>query len=212
MFYSGSFSEFYRLGDIVSGYTEIIPKYSSNKSNSGLSLSISIAPNDLFIILTPCCSIEKRVVNIAPLKCLDSNFLSSDRLIEDFLLINQPISKRVALGELIFSKLSDEDKLAYENAPITYEYIDKFIYDDHFLLKKYELTKKRGKDDTITTHTGKYMVSFKDTMKIESELFDRDKCNCVKVAELAAISRDRLREKISFFYSRIPEEDRPFLG
>jgi len=212
MFYSDSFSKAYRMGDIISGYTEIVPVYVPNKADNKLDLSISIVPSVLFVILTPCCSIESKVVNIAPLKELEPKFLSSDQLIANFLLINQPISKLSAVGEVAFSKLSEGEKLEFENAIPSYAYFDKFIYDDHSRLKEYPMEKKRGKDDVIKITTGKYMISFKNVVKIQSELFDRSNKNCEKIAELTPSSRQILRNKLVYYYSRIPEEDQPFLG
>ena len=212
MFYSDSFSEAYRMGDIVSGYTEIIPVYSKNKENNKLNLSISIVSSDFFVILTPCCSIENEIVNIVPLRKLDSKFLSSSQLIADFLLINQPIPKRSAIGDLAFSRLTPHEQLEVENALPEYAYIDKFIYDNTPYMIEYELTKKRGKNDEVTVTTGKYMISFKDAVKIQSSLFERSRGVYAKVAELTPHSRQELRDKLSYYYSRVPEEDQPFLA
>jgi len=212
MFYSESFSSAYRMGDIISGYTEIVPVYTQTRASYEFDLSISIIPSDMFVILTPCCSIENKTVNIAPLKKLDSRFLSSDQLILDFTIINMPISKRIALGEAAFSKLPEHEKLELENAPLGYEYIDKFVYDDHSCLKTYKLEKKRSKEELISVATGKYMISFKDVVKIQSILFERHNENCAKVAELTAMARSKLRDKLTYYYSRIPDEDQPYLG
>jgi len=212
MFYSESFSRAYRLGDIITGYTEIVPVYALNKKSAELSLSISVIPSDMFVILTPCCSIEQQIVNIAPLKKIDSRFLSSDFLVEDFLLINQPITRREALGGLVFNKLTPEEKLEFENMPPEYSYLDKFIYAEHHFLKEYSVTKSFGKGDIKTVATGKHMVSFKDAGKIQCNLFERKKEVYQKIAELSPLTRQKLRDKMAHYYSRIPEEDRSFLG
>ena len=212
MFYADGFSENYRMGDIVSGYSEIIPTYSKNKLSNELSLSISIIPSDWFVILTPCCSIENGIINIAPLKGIDTRFLSSEQLIENFLLINQPIPKRSAIGDIAFSKLSIEEQFEIDNAPVEYAYIDKFVYDETTHLQEYKVTRKRGKDDVVTIMTGKYMISFKDAAKIQCDIFERNKAIYGKVAELTPLTRQCLRDKMSYYYSRTPLEDQQFLG
>lgn len=213
MFYADNISETFRMGDVLKGFSEVLPIYNSpNKSNLyEFELNIKITQNEYYVILTPCCSIEQSEVVIVPLRKIDDKFLLSEYITKNFLIINRPMKRREMIGEIGFNKLSPEEQLEIENIHAQYEYLDKFIYGGHALLPEYEISRKRGKDDIIKIKTNNYMISFKDFIKIKSSIFNRENKNCVKYFELSPIARNDLRNKLSYFYSRIPSEDQPFL-
>lgn len=216
-FYSESFSESYRLGDILQGFTNISTiNLKQNDDMSELVLdSINFQKHNYYVILTPCCSIENKEAILAPLKKLDPKLLFSDYIVENFLRVNEKMAHRDAMGEDIYKKQypKEEDRINRDNSPPNYEHWDKFIYAPiPHILPEYELSLKKNKSEKITLKINHYMISFKDVFKVNSNTFDRGcKDTCTKIMELNPISRDLLRKKLSGFYARIPDEDREFL-
>lgn len=202
MFYSENISEGYRMGDIVTNFYDIIPNFANNSNN----LNIQIEKYKYFVILTPCCSIEKKEAIIVPLKEIEGSFLMSNYLLDNFLIINEPMLKIESMGDNIFSKQPPEKQQMYNLLPKTYEFVDKFIYDKHEFLDKYHKSYKG-----IEIETSMYMISFKDSVRVKTERFERGFKNCEKTLELSPLSRDILRKKLVHFYGRIPMEDQEFL-
>jgi len=212
MFYTDRISKAFRMGDIIKGYSEILPIYNTNTSSSdSFEINLKIISHDYFVILTPCCSIEQKEAIIVPLRKINSNLLMSQYILENFLIINRPMKRREAMGDKTFASLSPEEQIEMENAPPAYEYLDKFIYNEHDIFNSYEIYKKRARDDEVRIVTNKYMICFKDAMKISCNLFERNNTNCRKILELSPLSRADLRNKLGKFYSRPAEEDKEFL-
>lgn len=207
MFYSENLSKSYRLGDIIKGFTEIIPMFTiSDEGNNDF--CIRFVQHDFFVILTPCCSIEKKEAIIVPLKKLDENYLVNNYLKADFQILNRPMTHRESLGDAVYEKAPNRPSI--EDFTKTYQYIDKFVYNGHPMLPSYNLTRKR-KCVEISLETNTYMISFKDAIRINSNIFDRGYYNCCKYLELDPLTRLELREKLKFFYGRPADEDIEFL-
>lgn len=66
-FYNNNHSDTLRLGDVVKGYYSAKLKISDPKENKK-ELTININENNPihFIVLTPCCSIEKNIISLSP--------------------------------------------------------------------------------------------------------------------------------------------------
>lgn len=210
MFYSEDLSKSYRMGDIIENFYEVIPYYDKNSY-----FSIKLIAPAKFVILTPCCSIEKQEAIIVPLKKINEHFIVSEFLRENLLLINTPISKEEVLGKEAYDNAlknisSEEEKILFTNIQKRYEFCDSFIFDEHSMLEEYLIERKR-KDNIISKKTRCYMISFKDAMKVQSLVFERGQ-PCNKILELSPQTRDILRKKLSSFYSRIPDEDKPYIN
>ncbi|MDV0446814.1 hypothetical protein MsAg5_06710 [Methanosarcinaceae archaeon Ag5] len=82
--------------------------------------------------------------------------------------------------------------------------IQSFVYAGHDALPTYQL---KYKDKELITNC--YMVNFKDSIHVYSDEINRNNQNLNKCKhlELSVQTREELRNKISFFYSRIPDED-----
>ncbi len=216
MFYSDSFSDSYRLGDVIKGYSEIIPTYPLEKNE----LTIKIAHHKFFVILTPCCSIEGCEAIIAPLKQIDQRFLLSDFIIKhDFLVINNKMKRIDAVGEVLFGTKTPKEQEEIIAAEENYEFKDIFVYDGNVEFEPYNITRKKSKlFDELTINTNKYIVSFKDAMRTHCNSFIRNNNQseksstiCEKILELTPQTRSELRNKLSAFYSDVPKEDKPYI-
>ncbi len=193
---------FLRFGDIIDGFQQVKPifnKFDTNKND----FQINVEHNQYFVVLTPCCSIEKQTISLTPLKPLRSSFFSNEYFVEDFTAINRLMSPQQIVPKKAWEeKFDDNERQKRLSEGNNYAFIDLFIYQEHKLLPIYKLnSKKLGK-----ISTGFYLIDFKDTFVIESKQIQRE-AKLSKILQLSIQSRTELREKISAFYHRIPDED-----
>ena len=211
-FYNDEYTSGFRLGDVIGGFTGVSPKFDSTLGSNGLfNFSIDFSHPEYFVVLTPCCSIKETTAMIVPLETLSGNFLASQYIRDDLLLTNRKMSKREAIGSFAFEMKykSAEEKLDVDMMPKQYEFLEIFIYDDNNLLNEYSIT-KRIKEQNIELKTRCRMINFKKVMFVTWANFERNK-ECTKVLELSPYARHELRLKLENFYSRVPDEDKPFL-
>jgi hypothetical protein len=131
MFYSDNYSESFRLGDIITGFTDVVPAFDSEPYN----YTIKVNTHDYYAIMTPCCSIEKGVIAIASLLNLNNIYLLSEYLKKDFTRINQFMNRRQAMGELLWDMLKEPEKIKNLESPPQYEYKDILVYESNKILK-----------------------------------------------------------------------------
>lgn len=205
-FYSDIHSPALRFGDIIHGYIFVDalikkPFYAEDILPEDYNIKISFPK--YCVILTPCCRIEKSVMNICPLEKIKNNFLKNNYFKEELTRINRRMSLRDAFTQEEWNKLSDE---AQANAMLRdYEFsnLQNFIYAPHPYFESYIAKKEE------TSH---YMIDFKNTIKIKCDLIQKSNPSKTildsKIAELSIDIRHELREKISNFYARVPEEDK----
>lgn len=197
------------MGDIIEDFHEVIPHYDKNNE-----FSIKISNIEMFVILTPCCSIEHKEAIIVPLKKINEKLIVSEFLRDNLLLVNMPINKKISMGEQAYNKTLEkmplEEQILFRNINVSYEFCDYFVFDGNDKFKEYSLERKRGKDDIISITTRCHMISFKDAMRVNSSIFERNG-TCNKILELTPVTRKTLRDKLVFFYSRVPDEDKIYL-
>lgn len=209
-FYSNDLSNFFRLGDVIQGFTRVIPKFTQNGTDK-MDLNIELVHHDLFVILSPCCSIEDKEAHIVPLKQISDTFLKSNYTANDFSIINNPMSRKEVIGDLNFKNVQPDKQIEFENAPKTFEFVDKFVFAGHDLLDKYTIVLKRKNVIIESKETNSYIISFKDMIKVKYSQFDREAKDCKKLLELTPFARNVLRDKMVHFFSRIPDEDKEYL-
>lgn len=206
-FYSGTPSESLRFGDILQGY--VIANLTIKRpllqiDESTLNFDFKITLPDYCVVLTPCCSIEKSSIALCPLDHLINAFCKNDYFREDYTRINRRMNEQQAFTTEEWEKLKEEERANRLLKDPSFALLQYFIYAPHPLLKFYEL---RG------IQTNYYMIDFKNTFKIKCDLIKNTKSIdsailSSKILELSINSRHELREKISNYYHRIPEEDR----
>jgi hypothetical protein len=100
--------------------------------------------------------------------------------------------------------MSPEEKAEKLSAKPGYVFYECFVYEKHDLFPEYTIPRKEG-----NISTKYYMVDFRHTFRVNS-----DKVNSpenaplqTKCLQLSIDTRKDLREKISYYYSRVPKED-----
>jgi len=204
MFYQNAeFSPCLRFGDIIEGFQLFKPCYQSTLSNK-LDLSLSVESIAWFSILTPCCSIEKNIISICPLRYISPRYFDNPYLVEDLTNINRIMLPQNSLAPEIWETLPPEEIDKRIGAGPSYFFINYFIYAEDIRLSKYTLTHPSSKEKI---ETGFYAIDFKEAFPVSSTDFTRGK-PYPKILELSKRSREELRNKVAFFYGRPPEEDR----
>jgi hypothetical protein len=189
-----------RFGDIIEGFQLLKPVH-DNFDSDKLNFHIEVENIDFFVVTTPCCSIERKTLSIAPLKKIRNSFFQNSFFAEDLTRINQVIPPEKSIPEFAWINLSNEEKERRIGIGPSYAFIDLFIYESSEFLPKYDLN---SKDGNFTT--GYYMLDFKEIFVINSKLIARGK-SIPKVLQLSIETRNDLRTKLSKYFNRVPEED-----
>ena len=210
-FYTSSPMDCLRLGDVVSGFPIATPKSDRLVEGEGTprNLIISVDQPKYLVVMTPCCSIEKGAVVLAPLGKLHHGFFKNPHFTEDFTRLNRKVAPENSLPPFAWEQLSSEEKAAKLNEGAGYAFRDYFVYEPHDFLPPYRVKKEKAEWETRY-----YIVDFKTMYRFECNMIRRENQNtpvpegCNKLLQLTVVARNELRDKFTDLFSRIPEEDR----
>lgn len=208
-FYEDSAESVLRFGDVVTGFQLATPQVHDPGGESPHDWAISVASPRYAVVVTPCCSIEWKAFALAPLVQIRPSFLDNEYLAEDLTRINRKVAPEQSLPCGVWEKLPFDKKQSYIDKGPSYVFIDCFLYQEHALLRKYTLERRRG-----PVEVGHYMVDFKSICRVDCNLVDRGKRapTGTKILQLSISSRQSMREKLSHYYGRPADEDLPFLN
>ena len=65
MFYASQHTGALRLGDVVSGFVTAIPNQDEPITKSFVGYRVEVKLDPYLVVLTPCCSIEKKTISVA---------------------------------------------------------------------------------------------------------------------------------------------------
>ncbi len=208
MFYAEETDNYLRFGDVVRGYIlpnttikEPILSFKSESHNYTIDVEMPYS-----VVLTPCCSIGESTISLTPLIKVRSNFFKNPYFAEDLTRINRMMEPQQAHSPDEWEKFSLEEQQRYLAEEINYALLNLFIYEESEKFKKYTLRRRE-----ITY----YMINFKNiyttkcTMIKRPEELKPEDAPIIesKVLQLSIQARSELRDKIAYYYSRIPEED-----
>lgn len=203
MFYQDAPDNAPRFGDILSGFVLAAPSISELSSFS--KYNIEIEHPEYGVILSPCCSIGN-VLTVSPLIYINANFFTNPYFKEDLTRLNRKMPPDKTVSQEIWEKKIDpEEKVRRLAEGETYAFIENFIFEEHRILKKYNV-KPKGEAEVQTSY---YMIDFKRQHKINCKNIPSasNAQTASKILQLSIGTRAELRDKISFYYSRIPKED-----
>jgi hypothetical protein len=196
-----SYDDFLRLGDIIEGFSYIVPRF-DDFSSKGNEFVLDVKQPNFFAVLTPCCSIEDEIINLCPLKEIDNKLLQVDYYKEDFTRLNVPHEPRLGISNDRWEKgMNQEEKQLILQRPLAYQYKEKFVYSINENFAKYTLKYK-----AIVLETNCYWIDFKDAFTINAKNIKRGN-KYSKILQLTIPARFELRNKIAKYYSEIPKED-----
>jgi len=205
-FYEDNVSPALRFGDLVAGFTLTVPHLNApHPPSSVLDYRIEVSHPQYAAIISPCCSIGDSTILLSPLIQVMKSWYDNPYFSDDLTRINRVMKAEQSVSPSRWESLTPEEKaqrLAVHKP--SYVYVEYFIYAPHPLLPTYEC-KRHGNVSRI----GHYMVDFRKLFKVDCpEIRSATACPLqVKQIQLSRESRAELRDKLTFFFGRIPKED-----
>lgn len=204
LFYEKKYDNLIRLGDILEGFISLLPTFIKiDNENINNNFNIEVLSCKYSVVITPCCSIDNndKIISITPLLKVRDSFFNNPYFGEDLTRINRQMEPEQALPPQIWEFLSFEEKQKRLEESKTFTFLDIFIYNENDNLDSYEII-KRDKSNITTSF---YMINFRYSYKIKFKDI-RDLID-LKLLQLSIKTRSELRDKISYYYSRLPDED-----
>jgi hypothetical protein len=216
-FYAEQWSDNLRLGDVVTGYVLADPNHAEPIKNSFVDYKVEVKLPPLLVVLTPCCSIGAKTVLLVPLERVNRKIVvlfKNLNYINNMTLLNLPHSPEEW-------KQLDEDVTPDPKEKLTYAHDNLFFYDstEDETLRKYPVRLKKNGNEFEEFESGYYVIDFRHASKINCNCIVHEKDNRsdyrealskargTKILELSKKSRSELRNKLAFYYSRIPDVD-----
>lgn len=203
-FYADNPSKIFRLGDVITGFHSAEVEMDIPHDDA-TGLQIRVTRPKFFGVMTPCCSIENKVISVAPLVPLRHKFFDNPHLFEDFTRLNSRIEPQNTLPPIAWSNLTPEQRTDLLARGQSYIFIECFVYAPNAVLGTYPL--KKGTQ--AWPEVGHWMLDFKSIFKIDCGQIERNReaPAGIKLLELRIPARSELREKLAYFFGRVPDED-----
>lgn len=202
-FYEASPELVFRLGDVITGFQSVVPQIDRPETSGGW--TISVERPDYMVVLTPCCSIADKAIALAPLNHIRPGFCSNAYFAEDLTNINRKMPPEKSVTRVVWeSQLPQDRKQKMMAQGDCYAVMECFVYAPHDLLRRYMLDVKPA-----PIEVGHYMVDFKSIFRVQCKQINRGAYapSSTKILQLSKEAREELRNKLSFYFWRPPEED-----
>jgi hypothetical protein len=193
-----------RFGDVITGFQAVTPVL-HKPGTEGAELLIAISRPAYLAVMTPCCSIENKTISLAPLGPIRPGFLMNPHLVEDLTRLNREVPPLHQVPPQALEKMDAVRREKLNVGGDAYIFMDCFIYAPHPLLRPYQLDRKGGAEMISA-----YMIDFKAIFRVNCDLINRDADapRGVKILQLTPIARGTLREKLAYYFVRVPDEDK----
>ncbi len=208
MFYHGDIEGTLRFGDVLKGYISAYPIITGGNSPQVLFKnleSINISYTDYCAVLTPCCEFEKNKssILITPILQIRQGFLGNPHLAEDLTRINRKMFPNQGLHPRAWENIPPEEQAQRMNAGLEYVLYNFFIYESDPIFPEYNINRN---GEVITTKH--HMIDFGKIFRVKIKYgSNRESPPLNKCLQLSITSRNELRDKLSHYFSRVPQED-----
>ncbi len=204
MFYSANPGSDLRFGDILQGFVATSPTFKIPSVDDPPTWQLKVTQARYFAVLSPCCSIDRGCLLLAPLQRIRPSFLVNPYLSDDLTRVNVRVPAEKSVPPTVWSKLPDEEKTKRLTEGEALIVLECFVFAPHPHLGTYQLATKAG-----NVEQNHYLVDFGTTFRIECEAVSRDKPAPAgtKLLELSIATRTLLRNKIAAYFARVPAED-----
>jgi hypothetical protein len=205
IFYEDTPSRVIRQGDVIQGLPMLNPSIKGDPLSSALQeyqIEVSVC---LCAVITPCCSIEEGQIALSPLRPLEARFVKNEFFKENPLLMNVKVDAEHSMGPAMWETLSAGEKANRLAIGKAYCWRNLFTYDESPLFSQYTLRGKKMRNQYI---------DFRKTFFVKWDQIKRDweSATQIKLAELSVEARASMREKLTSYYERVPDEDRAVLA
>ena len=209
MFYAEKIDkEVLRFGDIIKGYISTnltIKEPILSLQSKGHSYKIDVTLPNYSVILTPSCSIENGVISLTPLIRILGHFLKNPYFAEDLTRINRKMGPEQSVPPNEWERLPQDEKEKRLKEGMAFALINYFIYEQSEMFEQYTIRHKEIRY---------YMIDFKNIYTVKCEKIHRaeiamENTSIInsKILQLSIQARSELRDKISYYYARVPKED-----
>lgn len=205
MFYIEQPEKALRFGDVISGFVSSVPNMNEPAiDHKHVEYKLELSMPEFCVVLSPCCSIGESTITLAPLQNVINSFFKNPYFSEDLTRINRPVSPESSVSTEDWEQFSEDEKLKRLKEGYAYVSVEYFIYAEHELLPKYKV-KLRGN----VIETGYYMIDFRKSFRVSCPGVRSAKEHPVegKYLQLTIEARQQLRNKVSKYYLRVPQED-----
>ena len=214
MFYQEKIDKVLRFGDVLRGYISTNPTIKEpilSLQDEGLNYKIDIEMPVYSVVLTPCCEIGDSVISLTPLVKVRGSFFKNPYFLEDLTRINRKMEPEQAYPPDEWEKMPPDEKQKRSEEGMGYASLECFIYEGNERFKKYTLREREIRY---------YMINFKNVYRIKCEKIKRPEKTKPedasimesKCLQLSVQTRAELRDKIAYYYSREPQEDKILLA
>lgn len=209
MFYEKYLGEELRFGDVVTGYLRTIPKIDSpifSKEDLSNGFKVDFEFPFFLVVMTPCCSIGENKISLTPLIKVRFLFFDNPYFASDLTRINRKMEPKHSVTPKEWEKYDEHEKQKRILEGKNYALLSLFIYDKSDIFPKYRLSYKNRE----ILETNYYMIDFNNIFCVNCKKINSSKSypKEIKILQLSVETRAELRDKLAYFYSRIPEEDR----
>jgi len=203
MFYQESMDEMLRFGDVLQGY--ILASANIDEPNSNKNYKIDINLPTYCVIISPTCSIGYKMISLSPLIKLNGAFFNNPYFAEDLTRINREMEPQQTVAPKVWENLPSQEKEKRLKEGYAYAFLEFFVYDKNELFPNYTIHRKEG-----NIETNYYMIDFRNTFKVSCEkiITPKDAPLESKLLQLSIQSISELRNKLAFYYGKVPEEDK----
>ncbi len=195
-----------RFGDIVAGFPLAAPHIESPAvERPPETYRVELEHPQYAAVLSPCCSIGSSTLLLSPLVHVWRKWLGNPYLVQDLTRVNRKMAAEQTLAPEDLEKLEDDEKQRrLELAKPAYAFLEQFVYDQHVLLPSYELTWKGN-----PVSLGHYMIDFRRVHRVNCPAVKSPEKSPLhaKILELSIEARTELRDKLSYYFGRVPQED-----
>jgi len=210
MFYEQKGDNALRFGDVIRGYININttikgPVLDYKCLNESYTLDIGLPK--FCVVLSPCCSIGDNTISLTPLIKVNKSFFHNPYFAEDLTNINRKMKPEQTIPPEAWKDLTIEKKEKCLMEGVTYAHLRLFIYEKNDLFEPYVFNIK-GKEIEIRY----YLIDFRNVYKINCNKISSPENAPLesKCLQLSIQARSELRDKISYYFGRVPEEDKIF--
>lgn len=203
MFYSQNISNALRMGDIVQGFI-LGAAHQQEPKTSPHDYQVSLRSPLFSVILTPCCSIGERTLTLAPLVVINPKWLDNTYFAADLTNINREMNPEQTVSPEVWQKLPEVERTRRLEESRAYALVEWFVFPPHPALGTYKV--KRGGAEIEVDH---FAIDFRSAHRVECEAVVNTKQVPIaaKVLELGVEGRTELRNKLSGYFGRVPQED-----
>jgi len=208
MFYTDTPDKALRFGDIVKGLVLSATCVDKPDKEFRKDYQIEIEHPEFAVIISPCCSIGDKTLAISPLLKVLPSWFTNPYLREDLTRINLPMKPEQSVSPTVWQRLSQEEKEARFDMtkPESLAFYEYFIYSAHEWLPRYKVESTKLQVDE---ETGCYMIDFRKICRLTCDQVTSATSAPieVKLLQLSKESRSQLRDKLSAYFARKPDED-----